>query len=193
MKNFLLILVIIIPIFTFSQDKTIKKWHSTIDLEFINPQNVIYDYHYADTPGYYEDEIVNTKPGFGILYSINYNLFKKLSLGGVTGIQYMYSPDYSILKLGGTIKYFFVDSNNVYTYINIANDFSLNKNQFKKGGEFRIGIGFPVLKREHYNLNINVFWESQLLRLEDSKPLFDNEIPGSADIKSFGLSIGVKL
>lgn len=182
-----------ISYFAFSQDKINKRWYSTIDVEFINPQHVIYDYHYADNPGYHDDEIANTKAGFGLLYSINYNVFKKLSLGVITGIQYMNSPDYNMLKLGGSIKYFFVDNNNVYTYINIANDFSINKNQFKNGGDFRIGIGFPVLRRDAFNLNVNIFWESQLLRLDGSKPLFDNEIPGSTDIKSFGLSLGVKI
>jgi hypothetical protein len=192
MKKLLFIFVMFISYFAFSQDKINKRWYSTIDLEFINPQHVIYDYHYVDNPGYHDDEIANTKAGFGMLYSINYNIFKKLSLGAITGIQYMNSPDYNMLKLGGSIKYFFVDNNNVYTYINIANDFSLNKDQFKNGGDFRIGIGFPVFKRQKFNINTNVFWESQLLRLNGSVPLFYNEIPGSTDIKSFGLSVGVK-
>lgn len=86
---------------------------------------------------------------YGLLYSINYNVFKKLSLGLITGFQSHNNPDFSMLKLGGSVKYFFVDSNNVYTYIDLANDFSLNKNQFKNGGNFRLGIGFPVMKREN--------------------------------------------
>lgn len=185
-----------ISFLSFSQDKINKRWHSTIDVEFINPSKVEYSYgiYNSDYDAIIggDDEIVNTNPSFGALYSINYNVFKKLSLGVITGIQYMNSPDYSMLKLGGSIKYFFVDSNNVYTYLDIAYDHSLNKNQFENGMNTRIGIGFPFLKRDTYNLNINIFYEVNDLTLDGSQPLLYSEIPKNIIFRSYGLSVSAK-
>lgn len=180
----------------FSQDKINKRWYSTIDVEFINPNKVEYSYGIY-SPDYDaiiggDDEITNTNPSFGALYSINYNLFKKLSIGAITGIQYMNNPDFNMLKLGTNIKYFFVDSNNVYVYVDIAYDYSLNKNKFKNGANTRIGIGFPVLKRDDFNLNINIFYEVNDLTLDRSKPLLDSEIPKDIIFRSYGLSVGVQ-
>jgi hypothetical protein len=180
----------------FSQDKISKRWYSTIDVEFINPSKVEYSYgiYNSDYDAIIggDDEIANTNPSFGIQYSINYNVFKKLSLGVITGIQYMNNPDYSMLKLGGCVKYFFVDSNNVYVYLDMAYDYSLNKNQFKNGANTRIGIGFPVLKRDAFNLNINVFYEVNDLTLDGSQPLLYSEIPHNIIFRSYGLSVGAK-
>jgi hypothetical protein len=196
MKKIYFIFVMFISFSGFSQNNLNIKWHSTIDVEFINPSKV--EYYYGIYNSDYDaiiggdDEIVNSNPSFGALYSINYNVFKKLSLGVITGIQYMNKPDYSMIKLGGCIKYFFVDSNNVYTFIDIAYDHSLNKNQFKNGMNTRIGIGFPVLKKDTFNLNINIFYEVNDLILDGSQPLFNNEIPGNIIFRSYGLSIGAQ-
>lgn len=196
MKKLLFLTFVLLYSFSYSQDKQTKKWHSTIDAEIIVPNKLEYSYSYY-SPTYDgfvggTDEIKGYGISYGLLYSINYNVFKKLSLGLITGFQSHNSPDFDMLKLGGSAKYFFVDNNNVYTYINLANDFSLNKNQFKNGGNFRLGIGFPVMKRENFNLNVNVFWEQNFLRMEDAEPLFDNENPKTAIFKSYGVSLGVK-
>ena len=196
MKKLFIIAIVLTYSFSYSQGKEIKKWHSTIDVEFINPNKVEYSYGYFD-PNYNaiiggQDNIENSKASFGMLYSINYNVFKKLSLGAITGYQYQNRPDFAMLKLGGSIKYFFVDNNNVYVYLDIANNFSLNKDQFKNGNNVRIGIGFPVMKRDKFNLNINVFYETNNLNLEDAKPLFDTEIPDNIIFRSYGISLGIK-
>jgi hypothetical protein len=181
---------------SYSQNSSSKKWYSTADLEFINPSNVEYDYgiyssQYNAIIGK-TDEITNAKPSFGVSYSFNYNILKKLSVGLLTGYQNHARPDFSMLKLGGVIKYFFVDNNNVYTYINVANNFSLNKEQFNNGANFRLGLGFPVLKRDAFNLNINAFWEQNFLRMDGAKPLFDKEEPNTTVLKSYGISVGIK-
>lgn len=196
MKKIIFIAIVLISSFSYSQGKETKKWHSTMDIEFIIPNKVEYYYGFFDT-NYNaivggQDNIENANASFGILYSINYNVFKKLSLGAITGYQYQDRPDFAMLKLGGSIKYFFVDNNNVYVYLDIANNFSLNKDQFKNGSNVRIGIGFPVMKREKFNLNINVFYETNDLTLEDAKPLFDTEIPDNIIFRSHGISLGIK-
>lgn len=179
------------------QNRQTKKWYSTADVEFINPNKLEYNYSSYD-PNFnafvgQTDEIGGHGVSYGFLCSTNYYLFKKLSIGVITGFQIHNSPDFNICKLGGVVKYFFVDNNNVYTYIDLSNNFSLNKNQLKNGANFRLGIGFPVVKRENFNLNFNVFWEQNFLRMEGAEPLFDNEKPGTAIFKSYGISLGVKL
>lgn len=176
----------------YSQDRT-DKWFSNGDLEFIIPNKVEYDYRYTDQPGIHIDEITNSKLAFGISYSYNYAVFKKLSVGVLTGFQVHSRPDLSMLKLGGTIKYFFVDTDKAYVYLNpFVYDFSLNKNQFKRGGNTRIGIGFPISKQESYNINLSVFYEVNDLSLKGSKSLYDTEIPQNIIFRSFGFSIGAK-
>ena len=115
-----------------------------------------------------------------------------MSLGIIGGYQNYAKPHFSMIKIGGSIKCFFVDDNNVYTYIDIIDGFSLNKEQFKNGGGVRIGIGFPIMKRDMFNININGFYEVNSLTLEGGTPLFDTEIPQSIVFRDFGLSLGVK-
>lgn len=174
-----------------------KKLYSSIDIEFINPNKVEY-YYGLYSPEYKaiiggQNKIENTGSSFGISYSIHYNVFKKLSLGAITGFQNQNNPDFRMLKLGGSINYFFVDNNNIYAYLNITNNFTLDKTQFKTGTNVRIGIGFPIMKREKFNLNVNLFYETNDLILEGTKPLFNSEIPDNIIFRSYGLGLGIKL
>lgn len=187
-----LILFILVSLKGYSQDHS-DKWFSNIDLEFIVPNKVEYDYHYTNQPGIYIDEIVNTKPAFGANYSFNYNLFKKLSIGAITGLQFQGRPDLSIFKAGPAIKYFFVNNDNVYIYLNpYTYNFSLNKNQFKNGANTRLGIGFPISKREDFNINLNIFYDISSLSLRGSKPLYNDEIPQDIIFRSFGTNLGIQ-
>jgi hypothetical protein len=197
MKNkIVIIIVLLIYSNVFCQEK-IKKLYSSIDIEFINPNKVEY-YYGLYSPEYKaiiggQNKIENTGSSFGISYSIHYNVFKKLSLGAITGFQNQNNPDFRMLKLGGSINYFFVDNNNIYAYLNITNNFTLDKTQFKTGTNVRIGIGFPIMKREKFNLNVNLFYETNDLILEGTKPLFNSEIPDNIIFRSYGLGLGIKL
>ena len=197
MKNkIVIIIVLLIYSNVFCQEK-IKKLYSSIDIEFINPNKVEYYYGLYSTEykaiigG--QNKIENTGSSFGISYSIHYNVFKKLSLGAITGFQNQNNPDFRMLKLGGSINYFFVDNNNIYAYLNITNNFTLDKTQFKTGTNVRIGIGFPIMKREKFNLNVNLFYKTNDLILEGTKPLFNSEIPDNIIFRSYGLCLGIKL
>ena len=197
MKNkIVIIIVLLIYSNVFCQEK-IKKLYSSIDIEFINPNKVEY-YYGLYSPEYKaiiggQNKIENTGSSFGISYSIHYNVFKKLSLGAITGFQNQNNPNFRMLKLGGSINYFFVDNNNIYAYLNITNNFTLDKTQFKTGTNVRIGIGFPIMKREKFNLNVNLFYETNDLILEGTKPLFNSEIPDNIIFRSYGLGLGIKL
>ena len=197
MKNKIVIIIVLLIYSNVFCQKKKKKLYSSIDIEFINPNKVEY-YYGLYSPEYKaiiggQNKIENTGSSFGISYSIHYNVFKKLSLGAITGFQNQNNPDFRMLKLGGSINYFFVDNNNIYAYLNITNNFTLDKTQFKTGTNVRIGIGFPIMKREKFNLNVNLFYETNDLILEGTKPLFNSEIPDNIIFRSYGLGLGIKL
>lgn len=166
-----------------------KKWYSTAEIEGIIPYEARYDYgieNRGQTIG------LNKDLSLGILYTLNYMIFNKLSLGVVGGLQAHFNPNFNMPKIGGTIRYFFVDQNNVYVYLHDAVDISLDKSQFDYGNNFRFGLGFPVLKREGFNINTNLFFEQNYLSLNESDPIIIDEDPGNIFYKSLGISLGIK-
>ncbi len=176
--------------FFFTNGYAQEKWFSTVELDFIVPSKIEYNYSFNNAG----TEInLDSKSAFAFQYAINHMLFNKLSVGALTGIQYQNGADFFMYKIGGNAKYYFVDSNNVYTYLLYAGNFTVNKDKFKNGNNLRIGIGFPFMKREKFNLNLNIFHEINHFNLSGSKPLvFGNETPESIFFRSFGISFGVK-
>lgn len=196
MKNIITSILVLLSLITFAQSKFKEKTFSTAHIEFINPNKVIYDYatELPEGNGYKggTDEIANPKISFGLTYNFNYMLFKKLSIGLLTGYQNHGGPKFSMVKLGGTLKFYFVDKNNVNIYIDYANNFSLNKKQFSNGSNARLGMSFPIARTDNFDIYANVFTEQNFLRMKNSEPLFFNEIPDTTTFKSLGLSIGAK-
>ncbi|GGZ38535.1 hypothetical protein GCM10007049_34610 [Echinicola pacifica] len=66
--------------------------------------------------------------------------------------------------------------------------------KFNSGNNLRLGLGFPFLKRDAFNLNANIFFEQNYFDLEGSIPLlgYTNERPNRLLVKSYGISFGVK-
>ncbi len=185
-KFFIIIFFVIIHLNGYSQNK----WYSTAELDFIVPSKT--EYGYSANNAYTEINLAS-KPGLALMYAINYQLFNKFSVGLLTGVQQQYGAKFFMYKLGSNIKYYFVDPDNVYTYLQYAHNFTIDKDKFNFGDNLRIGIGFPVMKREVLNLNLNVFYDINNFDLSGSKPLvFDNVKPSSIYFRSYGISLGVK-
>lgn len=192
MKQFFVILFILIYGLGYSQNK----WETSLELDFVFPNKK--DYFYNDS----NNKIIDTElkddgfllSSFGIQGNYNYYLFKKLSIGILGGFQTQSKPDYSMLKLGGILRYHFVDRDNVYIYIQDANNFTLNKSRFKSGNNLRLGLGFPFIKKEGFNITGNLFFEQNYFKLDNAEPLLNltDERPRSLTVKSFGISLGVK-
>jgi len=196
-KNFVISILILSGFFGFSQNKeTAKKWYSTVEIDLVFPNQKTYFYNDSNNTMIFTDLGVNgfLLDSYGVQYSYNYLLFSKLSFGAVAGFQTQTKPTYTMFKLGFNLKYFFVDSNNIYVYLQDANNFSTNKSNFKSGNNFRFGLGFPFLKRVKYNLNLNLFFEQNYFKLDGSKPLLSlaDEIPRTLTLHSFGISFGVR-
>jgi hypothetical protein len=198
MKKLIILILLSICSFGYAQDKVVKKWYSNADFELIFHNKAEYSYSYIgfDNQKYtiWDEELNAKSPAFGITYSYNYMVFKKISLGVLTGYKSYSKPDFSIIELGGVLKYFFVDTNNVFIYSSLSNEISLNKDHFKSGTNARIGIGFPLVRERKFNINLNLFAEQNFLRLNGAQPLFNynKEKPGDVVYKSYGVSAGIK-
>lgn len=193
MRNYIIsVLLLLFAINGFSQ----SRWYTSTNLDFVFPNTK--DYFYNDSNNrIIEDELTTDGfllNSFGVQGDYNYMLFNKLSLGVVAGFQMQTEPNFEMIKLGAVLRYFFIDKDNVYVYLQDSKNFSLNKNEFNSGNNFRIGMGFPILKREKYNILINLFWEQNYFKLDGAGPLLNqqDEIPRSLTVKSYGISFGVK-
>lgn len=186
-----LIFALIAPFLSLAQeDENQNKWYSTIELDVVSPYEG--EYHFGVDRGG-DSRRINTEVSFGALYSINYILFSHLSIGAVVGYQVQFNPDFHLPKIGAVIRYFFVDPENVYIYLQDAHIVSFNTSRFEYGNNFRFGIGFPVWKRESFNLNTNLFFEQNYIERDSSEPLLPiNEDPGNMYFKAVGLSLGLK-
>jgi len=192
------IILLIIALFSLTTGYSQSNWYYTSEFDFVFPGNKNYDYSIKDNihAGGDTELVVDgfLLTSFGVQADYNYMLFDKLSIGVLTGFQMQTEPDFEMIKLGAVLRYFFVDKNNVYVYLQDANNFSLNKNDFYNGNNFRVGIGFPIIKRNKYNILLNLFWEQNFFKLDNANPLLElpNEIPKTLSVKSVGLSFGVQ-
>jgi hypothetical protein len=197
MKKILVVLFVFLTTLGYSQSESQKKWYSNADLELLIHSNVKYSFNYFDIDQNSNvsstQELREKKSALGLTYNLNYMVFKKLSLGILTSYKKYNQPDLSIIELGGVARYFFVDRNNVYTYVSVANAFSLDKKQFSSGGNARIGFGLPIVKGEKLNVNVNIFKEQNFLRRKNGDPYIglSQERPGTLIYNSWGISAGV--
>lgn len=172
-----------------------SKWSKSAQVDLVFPGKSEYFYKNSENVFYDEDYEYDgfLLRSFGLQLDVNYFLFKKLSIGALGGFQTQLKPNYSFLKLGGVLKYYFVNKDEVYVYLLDANNFSLNSDKFNKGNNFRLGLGVPFSQKKSYNMVVHLFFEQNVFRLDGSKPLLGvpNEIPKSLTVKSFGVSFGV--
>ena len=194
MKKTLLILLLICNLTSYSQE---KKWYSSSEIDFIFDNEFTYLYHngslrYNSFTWEPDGFLLNT---YAIQYDYNYLIFSKLSVGAVGGFEFQKDPNnYPMLKLGAVMRYFFVDDDNVYSYIQVLNSFTVDKEKFKNGVNARIGLGYPVLKEDSYNVKMNLFLQQNHFNLSGAKPIFniENEHPSYLKVHSFGISFGVQ-
>lgn len=178
-----------------STKKLNKFWFSTGEIEFIVSNDVEYNYGTLDNNGNLvsgKSLKVNEKVSYGALYSINYPILNKLTLGAVGGFQYQIQPKVTSLKIGGVLRYHFVDYENVNIYTLTAYNISL-KDDIKSGiGNIRLGLFFPIKKLDDFSINLNLFWDYNFYRVK--KPIFFgvNEKPGELIYRAYGVSLGVR-
>ncbi len=138
---------------------------------------------------YNKPELEPTK-SFGFTTSLDYLLFKKLSIGLATGYKkYKRPDDFQMIELGGIVRYFVIDTDYPSVFISMTEELSLNKEIFLNGFNARIGIVFPILKQEKLNVNFTIFKEMNELNLGKSKPY---TIDTYMQYRAAGFSLGIK-
>lgn len=179
-----------------SQDKLSKRWFSNIELEFGVNNEVEYRYSLYDN----NDNLISgrsaeldKKVSYGILYSINYPLFNKLTIGAIGGFQHQRQQKISALKFGGILRYHFINYESVNINLMTAYNLALSDNISSDMANVRLGLQFPISKTDDFNLNLNVFWDydyyvaSKPIMLEDN-----NEKPNHIIFRSYGVSLGMQ-
>lgn len=213
MKRTLTILSLFVPYLLFSQNafdllnagqgisqnsnpnKIPKAWFMNVEIEFGVNNEVDYDYALYDN----NDQLISgmgttltKKTSFGILYTINYPIFNKLTLGGVTGLQYQSQQKVSALKIGGILRYHFINYESVNINLMTAYNVALSNNIGSDMGNVRLGLQFPIKKLEDFNLNLNIFSDYNYYIYKE--PILNeiNERPNNIIYRSFGFSLGLQ-
>jgi len=178
-----------------NQDKLAKHWFSNIEIEFGVSNEIRYDYSIYDANdnllGGRSTELDN-KASYGILYSINYPIFDKLTLGAIGGFQHQVQQKISALKLGGIVRYHFANYESVNINLMTAYNIALSDNIESDMANVRLGLQFPITRTDEFNLNLNVFGDYNYYIYSELILNEINERPGNLIFRSYGISLGIQ-
>ena len=202
-KRIIVLAIVLYPIFSFTQNasrpnkKKGDRLFYLASIDFVMPQKKEYSYAIGHV-GYWGEELPNQGfllTSFGVTASVNYFLFRALSIGLETGFQTQTKPDFSFFKLGGMLRYFADRDREINLFLGVVVDFSLDRSEFKEGSTLRFGFGFPVKRfSDGKRINLNLFREITSFDLSNSKPLLgiEGEKPDGLTFRSYGLSAEFK-
>ena len=185
MKNIVFFLFLLLAVSVSAQDMS-KRWNSFVDIDFIIPGRI--EYH---TKGSILSRKLDHSFTYGLNYSYEYSLLRKLSIGGVTGISFLAKPTIPSLKYGGILRFTFVEAYKANIYFQVAGYLPLNNRSRSDFGEMRLGLNFPISKGDNYNLTAGVY----LTKISNSIKERLLEIPADPDrirYNGIGFSIGVR-
>ena len=179
-----------------NQSQIAKVWFSNIEVEFGINNEVRYDYALYDN----NDKLISGKTSeldnktfFGILYNINYPIFNKLTLGAISGFQYQSQLKISTLKIGGILRYHFINYESVNINLMTAFNVGISENIVSEMGNVRLGLQFPVKWSDNFNINLNVFSDYNFYGYNEKVLNETNERPGNIIFRSYGFSLGIQL
>lgn len=176
-------------------DQIPKAWFSNVEIEFGVNSQVEYDYALYDR----NDKLVSgmginleRKVSYGILYSINYPVLNKLTIGAISGFQYQSQQKISALKIGGILRYHFINYESVNINLMTAYNIALSNNIESKMGNIRLGLQFPITKTDVFNLNLNLFgdYNYYVVREKILNELYES--PSTLIFRSYGFSLGLQ-
>lgn len=172
----------------YSQDVK-EKWLSSVYMDL----NSTYDskYYYGTSVFY-----PNYSGSIELAYNLDYKIFKRLSLGGLVSMNRFLTPKISSFKIGGSIKYYYVQNKYHFITIHVASHFPLDSERFKRGHQVRLGQFFDLSNFLGKRLLLGIYYNLDKLNLENSQPLYDGLSKNVSDstllMYSWGLSLGLK-
>lgn len=170
-----------------------KKWIHTAEVEFTLTSKVDYSFSTLDSDGHTGRDVeLANKPSYDVLYTINYPIIKKLSLGGLIGYQHQTQQSISAMKLGGLFRYFFRDYESINMYLSLAKNIALSNNIETAMANVRIGSAFPIDTNDRFNITLNVFWDYNYYNVRKPILSLNNEIPGTITTRGYGVSLGIQ-
>jgi len=191
MKKQLFILLGFISLSLFAQ----KKSYLEANLDISAPQTKAYFFNYEDNTINYvhivdQGWLLNN---YGVNFSYNYLLLKRLSVGTISGLYSDSKQKFSHLRLGGVIRYFYIKEKNYNFNFKLGENISFDKKKFKNGVNLKIGFGIPVYKFNNKQLMLDLFWEQNYYVLDGANKLLglNDVIPRTLIVHSYGISFNV--
>jgi len=193
MKKQIFILLGFMSLSVFGQ----SKYYLEANIDISAPQTKKYFYNKADhsinnVPINEQGWLLNN---YGVNFSYNYLIFNRLSIGTVTGVYTDTKQNFSHIRLGGLVRFFYVKGKNHNVNIKLGSNIPFDKKKFNNGVNFKIGLGFPVYKiTEKEQIFLDLFWEQNYYELDGAHKLLglNDEIPRSLTVHSYGLSFSIR-
>ncbi len=192
MKYYFSILLVLISFLGSAQ----KKHYFEANVDLSAPQTKNYFYNNAD----YSINWVSIKEqgfllnDYGLNFSYNYLIFKRLSVGTLTGIYSDTKQKFTHIRLGGVLRFFYIKNKMHNFSLKLGQNIALDKQKFKMGVNFKIGLGVPIYElTENKHIMLDLFWEQNFYELDGADKLLglSDEIPRALVIHAYGLSFNL--
>ena len=192
MKKQIFLLLSFMTLSLFAQNK----YYLEANIDISAPQTKNYFYNNADHSINYvsikeQGWLLND---YGINFSYNYLIFKRLSIGTLTGIYSDSKQKFSHFRLGGLVRYFYIKDRNYNFNLKIGKNITFDKKKFNNGANIKIGFGIPVYTiNDNNKILLDLFWEQNYYELDGSNKLIglNDEIPRTLIVHSYGISISI--
>ena len=166
---------------------------STETITQVVPGGAKYSYSWLNsrTNLYEGDEaLLNEKPIISSDFTVNYRLFRILSVGAVGGFTHFQNPVASGLKLGSVLRLNPVKNYQGNIFLQVAGFLPLSTLVKPSIGEVKVGLSIPFLVRNKYSMFLSAY--TSYTSFDVAEPLFWSETPEMMEYRGIGFSFGVR-
>ena len=172
-----------------------SRWFYQGELSFTFPRNGGAKYSYSwlnSRTNLYEgnEALLNEKPIISSDFTVNYRLFRILSVGAVGGFTHFQNPVASGLKLGSVIRLNPVKNYQGNIFVQVAGFLPLSTLVKPSIGEVKVGLSIPFLVRNKYSMFLSAY--TSYTSFDVAEPLFWSETPEMMEYRGIGFSFGVR-
>jgi len=189
-KIILLVLFILLYTDTYSQTN-IKRLNSSAFIDLTANSGVLYTFY---NPDKIQETSLREKGAFELVYNLDYNFVKRLSVGVNASYAHFIDPKFSSIKTGAGFKYYYIQDKSYFLTLQYGYHIPFKRDNFREGHQIKIGQYFDVTKVfKDSRLLLGLFYNYDFFYLDGAKPLLSvGNKPSSLKYNSYGISIGVK-